>query len=190
MKTVIVNYYTIKELKEINAKGFKKAYNKYLETYEFLSNHEVTNSIEKFLGLFDCSWESWDCECGYVGYSEEQIWIYDENKDEEICYSLDEIKGKTLNNYLLECHHEEMSGWDNCPLTGIIYDIELLEPFRKFLTGEDYQDYSLKDLIDKGCEDLMKMVDREIENQRSEEYFIEECECNDLYFDINGNMEN
>ena len=192
MKTVTINYYTIKELKELSQEGFNNAHSNYIhakQREQYNWTDEVTSSLEKFLELFNCSWYSWDADYSGVEYGEGEIVIYDEDTDEDIYYSLNELHGEMLKNYLQENHQDEISKWDNCPLTGIVFDNTLLEPFHKFLTGEDYQDYSLKDLIEKSCEDLMEDVQNDIEYQETEAYFIEECEAYDWHFDINGNQE-
>ena len=189
MKTIEINYYTIKELKEINEVGYTNAHKKYMEHFEFAWVNEVTESLEKFLGLFNCQLTSWDADYKSVYYRQGDVSIYNEEEDDYDYYELNQIEGKMLTDYLLENCHEDVSNWEQCPLTGVCYDVDLLEPLHEFLTGEKYQDYTLHDLIELATYNLMKVVENEIYYLMSEKYFIEIATDNDWYFDINGNLE-
>ena len=191
--TTETTYYTIEELKEVNYSGYVKAHRDYQNDFQFHFTDEVNSSLEKFLDLFNCKLVSWTTNYYQVEYRQIQ-YIYvdtediDETYDEE-SYGIYELHGKALRKFLYQQCKNEMDKWDYCPLTGVCYDYTLLEPLHQFLTGEKYQDYTLQELIDLACRNLMIEVDSEIDSLMGEEYFIEHCQGNDYYFTIDGDLE-
>ena len=57
------------------------------------------------------------------------------------------------------------------------------------MTGEKYQDYTLRDLINLSMSNALNEVDADFEYQISFEAFEEDSLSNDYYYDINGNLE-
>lgn len=73
-------------------------------------------------------------------------------------------------------------------MTGYYLDITLLEPLHEYMTGEKYQDYTLRDLINLSMSNALNEVDADFEYQISFEAFEEDSHSNDYYY-INGNLE-
>lgn len=195
MKTKTISLYTIEELKEVNPQGYEHAFNEYEKfNHEIGYNwwNEAIASVEKFLKMFDCDLTSFRLGSVYsndFNYLEGYIyqWNEEEEIDEEI--ELDDMKGENLKNYLQSEHGEIFKNWDNCPLTGYCLDITLLEPFHEFMTGEEYQNYSLKELIDHAMQLAINEVNDDYEYQCGYEAFEENSIANDYYYDIDGNLE-
>lgn len=190
MLTKTINLYTIQELEKINPDGYAHAYQQYCNSVsEYAWYDEVIRSIEKFLDLFDCKLEDF-CLNSYrndFDYSEKSYyrpW----NDDEETELEMDELAGSRLKNYLLATCKNEIDKWDDCPLGEIWIDIELLEPFHQFVTGEKYQDYTLQDLINTSLQQALDNVNDDYDSQFTEERFVENSDENDYYYDIDGNL--
>ena len=197
MKTVTVNYYTIEELKEINLKGYYHAFNEY-EKFQMEIGYnwwnEALASVEKFLSMFDCTLREFVLGSVYenhFAYNDNWIPIWNnEGEEEELeMLEIDEIFGEKLKRYIETEHGEILEKWDECPLTGYCLDYTLLLPIHEFLTGEKYQDYSLKQLIDHAMHMAINEVDDDYEYQCGYEAFEEDSISNDYYYDINGNLE-
>lgn len=195
MKTVETNYYTIEELKEVSPIGYKHAYE---EFYKFQCEFgygwadSAIDSVKKFLALFDCELHEFVINSVYRNdYSYTDNYIYMWNDDEECDDELEinELDGEKLKQYLQLAHGKTLEEWDECPLTGYCLDITLLEPLHEYMTGEKYQDYTLKDLIDLSMSNALNGVDADFEYQISYEAFEENSYANDYYYDINGNLE-
>lgn len=74
----------------------------------------------------------------------------------------------------------------DCVLTGVCYDMDLLEPIYKFLDTPDDRDLRL--LLDDCLRDLAHSVRKEIEYRESDEAVKEEIASNDLEFYQNGKI--
>lgn len=184
MKTVTVNYYTIDELQKVSPQGYKNAFNRYEKNQlenGYNWHHESIASVEKFLGLFDC--QLIEFVMGSV-YANDFKYTSIHLLDDEL-----EIYGDELMQYLQSEHKEILEKWDECPLTGYCLDFTLLEPLHDFVTGEKYQDCSLKDLIDLSMSRAIEAVDADFEYQCGYEAFEEDSYMNDYHYDINGNLE-
>lgn len=200
-KTITTNYYTIDELKKVSPQGYQNAFEQYEETqitygYDYMDM--ATASVEKFLALFDCVLTRFIVGSVYgddFAYSGYYITLSDEDGEEIWAnlpvseFSSGDLKGERLKKYLTLTHGEILEKWDDCPLTGYCLDITLLEPLHQFVTGEKYQDYTLKDLVDIAMHYAIEEVDADYEYQCGYEAFEEHSKDNNLYYDINGNLE-
>lgn len=195
MKTVEINYYTIDELKEVSPTGYDNAFNEYEKTQFNLGYNwfdEAVQSVRKFLNLFDCTLAGFVVNSVYnddFEYYDSYIYIWNEEEQCEDMLEIHEIDGEKLREYLQSEHGTTLENWDECPLTGYCFDITLLKPLHEYMTGEKYQDYTLKDLIDLAMSNAIKEVDADFEYQCGYEAFEENSRCNDYYYDINGNLE-
>lgn len=195
MKTVTVNYYTIDELKEVNLKGYYNAFNQY-EKFQLENgynwHYEAIQSVEKFLALFDCQLTRFVIGSVYgddFGYCDNYIYLWNDEEECDDELEIDELEGEKLKQYLELAHGKTLEKWDYCPLTGYCLDITLLEPLHQFMTGEKYQDSTLKDLIYLALHYAIEEVEADYEYQCGYEAFEEDSRCNDYYYDINGNLE-
>lgn len=195
MKTVEINYFTIKELKDVNSKGYDRAYENYVNSqYEHGYNwyDEAIASVKKFLQLFDCDLCDFVMGSTYRNdyrYNDNYIYLWNDEEECEDELAIEEIQGEKLKEYLQLAHGSTLEKWNECPLTGYCLDIALLEPLHEYMTGEKYQDYTLKDLIDLCMSNALNEVDADFEYQLGYDAFEENSECNDYYYDINGNLE-
>ena len=195
MKTVTVNYYTIDELKEVSPKGYANAFNDYEKTQFNLGYNwvdDAISSVKKFLSLFDCELDEFVIGSVYSNdyrYTDNYIYMWNEDEQCDDALEIDELEGEKLKQYLELEHGKTLEKWDYCPLTGYCLDITLLEPLHQFMTGEKYQDSTLKDLIDLALHYAIEEVDADYEYQCGYEAFEEDSRCNDYYYDINGNLE-
>ena len=189
MKQVMINVYTAKELKEQFPEAFKRAHNTYLErecSYYGWTD-EVTETMVKFLNLFDCNFRSWNA-FGYsnprFNYTYGEIEIEDESGEMEV-YDLEDIKGNILTRYFKQhfsTHNLNLfHDYGNCPLTGVCFDHEPLRIIHEYLIG-NRPEASLMDLIDEGLDLLMEEVESDIEYHESEEGFLQQAYENDYYF--------
>lgn len=189
MKQVMINVYTAKELKEQFPEAFKRAHNTYLErecSY-YGWEHEVTETMTKFLKLFDCNFRSWQA-FGYsnnrFGYSYGEVEL--ENEDGELeAYDLEDLNGILLTRYFEQYFSEDdlkmFHNYGHCPLTGVCFDHEPLRIIHEYLIG-NRPEASLIDLIDEGLDLLMEEVESDIEYHESEEGFLQQAYENDYYF--------
>lgn len=74
-----------------------------------------------------------------------------------------------------------------CSLTGVCYDINLLDPFWKYLDcDEDYFGYDLESLFHFSSENLRRAVLSEEEYYRSEEAILEHLQVDKVHFTKDG----
>lgn len=195
MKTVEITYYTIEELKEVSPTGYENAYKNYYNReceFGYAWGDSAIDSVKKFLDLFDCELDEFVMGSVYRNdyrYTDNYIYLWNDEEECEDVLEIDEIEGEKLKEYLQTEHSCTLKKWDECPLTGYCLDITLLEPLHEYMTGEKYQDYTLKDLLDLSMSNALNEVDADFEYQLGYDAFEENCDMNDYYFDINGNLE-
>lgn len=195
MKTVEINYYTIEELKQVSPAGYENAYKNYYNReceFGYAWADSAIDSVKKFLDLFDCELDDFVMGSVYRNdyrYTDNYIYLWNDEEECEDVLEIDEIEGEKLKEYLQTEHSCTLKKWDECPLTGYCLDFTLLEPLHEYMTGEKYQDYTLKDLIDLSMSNALNEVDADYEYQLGYDAFEENCDMNDYYFDINGNLE-
>lgn len=194
-KTITTNYYTIDELKKVSPQGYQNAFEQYEEiqiTYGYDYMDMAIASVENFLTLFNCDLAKFIVNSVYTddfAYYEGYAVFWDDDEENWVGLGISELKGEQLKKYLTLAHGETLEKWDDCPLTGYCLDITLLEPLHQFVTGEKYQDYTLKDLVDIAMHYAIEEVDADYEYQCGYEAFEERSKDDDLHYDINGNLE-
>ena len=73
----------------------------------------------------------------------------------------------------------------DCPLTGVTYDLDILEPIYDFLLKPDNSNF--EDLLNQCFASLKKSIDNEIEYQESDEAIREYLKEQDLNYTKDGN---
>jgi tRNA G26 N,N-dimethylase Trm1 len=73
-----------------------------------------------------------------------------------------------------------------CPLTGVCYDETLIETLLENLK----EGYTLNFAVNKVCRKVIKIIHEEYKYFSSKEFFIENCDNNDVYFLENGQIYN
>lgn len=76
----------------------------------------------------------------------------------------------------------------SCPLTGVCYDMDLLDPIKKFIDweGDNLHEITIEDLLNDCYNSLRKSIESEIEYNESDEGIIEHIEDNGFEFTEDG----
>ena len=69
-----------------------------------------------------------------------------------------------------------------CPFTGYCADDSFLESLLRDIRKGD----TLREAFESLADEYVKLLESEDENQRSEEYFLDRCDCDDATFDEDG----
>ena len=96
------------------------------------------------------------------------------------------------NKYVVKSRHSRIIFSRDCPLTGVCFDIDILEPMYDVLDGKhvDSVNFTFNDMIEECLESWLKSSIAEYEYWLSKEYIREEIEANDYYFTENGKRMN
>jgi len=81
-------------------------------------------------------------------------------------------------------YYSNIQRYYSCPLTGVCYDMDLLDPFVKFIKKPDDSDF--EDLLNKAFYGLKKSLESEDEYRNSDEAIQEDIEANEYEFDEDG----
>lgn len=189
MRTIEKNIYTYNELPTQKAKD--KALQAYQEGYEFFGGDEALETIKK--GLEHFNFKLVDYSIDWSGmYSPSWFRIEDNNEHD---YDSDEydLEGVALADYLKNdtyfCKYEKKicgTFEANCPFTGVCYDESFLDPMKKFIASP--RNLTFKELMKECVDEVLKDCKAEYEYTNEEDYFIEECKCNDYEFYEDGSM--
>lgn len=174
MKTIEITGYTIDELSH---KAKERAYNDWIDIWDYYQHTDNMNSIEEFCRFFDC--EITHYEYGYnCNYS------FKTDYDDEELSKLD-LLAKVYFNYselLNNANYED----DEYPMTGYYIDYILLDPIKKFLHDKHHDTY--RDLIEECFDKAFTHFVEDYEYTSSMQYFEEICDINDWYFTENGKI--
>jgi len=79
---------------------------------------------------------------------------------------------------------------NSCVLTGVCYDMDLLQPFYDYLNKKDFSNdvTTFEDLINDSFASLERSINEEVDYRNSDEAIREELEANDYQFLSNGNL--
>ncbi len=175
----------------------------------YYSDWEGTlEEFEKLMGIKVKNWEV--SGCGYNYRIEYGISAYSDGYYHEI--DGDDIKGKYLWRYLMEnvwddinprkeYHTEEWDreksdyakkrtsrilrqSWKDCPLTGMCYDYDILEPIAEYMSKPYEEDYTLDDIIRDCLDSFFSSWQKEIEWYNSYEgvkEYLTEYDDNEYY---------
>lgn len=185
MKEFKITLYKFEELpddvrkKIVDAKCFDVMY----DVMEF-HDTELRDTLKKFEEIFgiSVSYEVGYCNHSYSFSFDEAVYQNDWRDDFEYEISANDVKGKLLLRYLNGKYYDIRSRkyfstrgyydenkkyhykfrysrvmWEegNCPLTGVCYDCDILDPIWKWHKNPDWN-LSLYDLIDKCLENFFK----------------------------------
>ena len=90
--------------------------------------------------------------------------------------------GGNSGKYVSKCQWEQAS----CPLTGVCYDMDILQPVYEFLSRPD-QSTTFEDLISNIESAIQKTFENNEDYVNSDEYIIESIEANEYDFTKDGN---
>lgn len=74
----------------------------------------------------------------------------------------------------------------NCPLTGVCYDDDILNPFYDFINNPDSRTF--EDLVNEGFDNLKRSIESECEYLSSAQAIIETIHANDYDFTEDGKL--
>lgn len=187
MKTIKINLYSYNELTE-NAK------NRALENWrnmEYAGSHwqaENLESLKQGLLHFDFELTGWSID--YYCATNAYLKITGHTEDTRELSGVRLWKYLHNNNYLeYFCKYNEqiqnvLDG--NCPFTGYCADECFLNPIRQFMKTPC--DQSFIELMEQCCSKVLEIMEEDYQYQTSEDYLIEHCEANDVYFYSTGEM--
>lgn len=191
MRTETINIYKFDELNE-ESKQF--AIDKWREIgIDDCSADERVKSYELARDIFE-QIESIEGEIGgkrlvaYINNNFSHLWM-----DQQ--YISKHEDGKIKNcyySYKYDCTKKKRSNvftannLENCPLTGVCYDHDFLQPIIDFLKSPK-ENYTNQDLADD-FPSYESIADRDIEYLYSDESIMETIECNDYDFTEDGKM--
>jgi len=106
-------------------------------------------------------------------------------------FSLWSKKDKSFKYYkeghaVLKSKYSKVIFKNDCVLTGVCYDDDILKPIYKFLKNP--KNISFKDLLKECLKSWLKVANAEYDYRTSEEYFIEEIEANGYEFTEDGDI--
>ena len=196
------------QINELSEKAKRTAYEKWLPDSDLWQADELRATLDEFCKLFDvrcCNWE-YDAYNYHYRFEVNIEDGQDELSDIRLAkfvwnnyapyiskgkyYSLwskTEVSDRNPNcGKLKKRYSKVMSEMTNCPLTGVCYDYDILEPIIDCLTYKKmYASYS--DLIEDCLDRFFSMAKKECEYAESFEYFIDDAEANSWEYDENGN---
>jgi Fe-S cluster biosynthesis and repair protein YggX len=93
--------------------------------------------------------------------------------------------GKDCNGLFYPVYRSNFLTESCCPLTGVCYDENLLDPFKKFIKEPDNSTF--EDLLNEAMESLRISLENEEEYRNSDEAITEDIEANEYEFTEDGN---
>lgn len=171
--------------------GYNVDYNATLNEFEKLMGIKVSYSIDYCAYHFSAAFQS--------DYAFETYWT-----NSDYCISHEQCTGKLLRRWLnhnfmpfaigkkkyykadagYDCEKHrwnkqrfsriQWESWDNCPLTGTCYDIEIMKPIIDCLNKPIPENYSLRDLVDAVLQNFFESWHREYEYWCDNDDAIEE----------------
>lgn len=204
MRTIRTKVYKFNEL---TTEGKEKAIEAYRNSnyecdYHWLTS-EAMATIKAGLEAFNCDLADWSID--FQNASSWKVNFNIENLDAVQDFSPIRLKTYLLNNFydnfFAPKHYgdykERKSGkWSyaryskifkvetDCPFTGVCYDYNFLEPFRKFIQSPDRSDF--EELVNDAVQSVIRCVESEIEYQNTDEAITETIEANEYEFLANG----
>jgi hypothetical protein len=210
METIEVKIYKFSELsEEAKQKAIEKWRNTTIQDSDYWFLAEANETFKKFAELFNIDWKQIDYEESYRNdYSFRNI------EDNVLClsghrlakyiwnnYKTDLFKGKyfslwskkdvSFEHYkngfpVLKSRYSKVILTNDCVLTGVCYDEDILKPIYDFLNNPTKNDF--EDLLNDCISAICKSVHSGIKYQNSTEAIIETIEANDYDFLESGKM--
>ena len=186
---------------ELSDRAKNRAYNNYVNNFDYPWDSENQASLDKFCFYFDVEIDNMiNQRCDFSLNVEEPVL---------------ELKGLRLHTYIINNYYDyihkgryySVGHYENgkyqyksryskvipsrdCVLTGYYMDDEILGKMYKFIDypTEFDSDITLYDLIEMCLDDYMQSVNDDYESMISEEYFVERVEEEDTDFYENGEI--
>ncbi len=176
MKTIEIKVYKYEEL-EPEAK--EKAFNHYLEHFDYPWQHENQDSLDAFVRHFDILFRDYAYDGSVKFTMDEQV------KD---------LQGVRLWKYLKNNNLDKIFKGNYptlittpCPFTGFHMDDALLEPMLSFLKCPD-KNTTFEELVSDCFHSYTTTCQEDIDGMCTEEYFAEDVETNDYPFLEDGTI--
>lgn len=193
MRTIETILYKFDELSE-TAKAF--AINKYIDNYfqynrNYVFDTEISASFEKAEEIYDnlrniegeikgARLYTWLINNVVTEWIKPDYFCFDRNdKIIHNYFSYKYAQGKYKKSHVFETNNTE-----NCPLTGVCYDFEFLEPIINFLKKPDSLTTNLD--LAKLLPSFESVSQNDYEYRTTKEYISEELVNNEIEFDENG----
>lgn len=189
MRTQQVNIYLYSELSD-QAKEKVREWWLDIEDFSWITK-EARETLDKFCEIFPVEWERMDWENPYYSYWRIRTPEYAE-----------ELTGQRLATYIYnnygqyifkpktyyrngEKRYSRIQITDDCVLTGVCYDMDILMPIYDFLDKPTNIDF--RTLLNDCIYSLCRSVIGEIEYHKSEEGIADIMEANEYEFTVDGN---
>jgi len=204
MKTIRTKVYQFNELTEQAKKEAIKWYREGNEDASMYSD-EIIESVKAVAGLFDLKFgrEYTDIRTGHIDDNIIQLqgvrlykWLINNYSRNWIDanYISKHKDGKFKNSYFeykYDCVKYRKSkisvtnNLENCPLTGVCYDMDIMQPVIDFLKKPDTST-TFEDLTNEIESAISKTFERNEQWVNSDEYITEQIECNEYEFTKDG----
>lgn len=179
MQTISLEVYSAKELKEQHSEAFEEAYERFkLSQYDFglAWEREMLASLKALIDLGGYQLKDYclggsDCRGNNIKINERDC---------------DELKGKRafawLENNILSKLRDNKGQLDCGKLTGYCFDYDLVKALQKSIR----EGSTIRDAFKGLAYTYAEQVDREWEDQTSEERFLDDAEANEWQFFKDG----
>lgn len=194
MRTV-TKAFKIYKLDELTKEARNKAYSKWQQDFDYVYESENEATLHAFIQIFNINVDRWS----YDDYSYSYYLISHYSEEE------DNLKGVRLMKYLVNNYWNDLYipktyfghnhkakrnsrvfVTNDCVLTGVYIDHEILQPIYDFLKTPD--DTTLYELMDRCLDNFFKACRDDMKYQVSEEAFAEFCEDNNYEFLYDGTL--
>lgn len=188
-RTKEITVYKYSELSD-RAKEHAREQLQYSDPYSW--GDEALDSLKALAGHFGGKLTDWNIDWSNSNRSNAEFSMPDDMTINQVSELLSQ-----LGSY----DKDTLKGHGDCKLTGVCFDENAIDGFRKaFLTPEnaalvlqghgDDEDYpvDLNKLMQEAFHSWIVCCESDYEYQQSEERFVEDCEANDWEFDENGDL--
>lgn len=219
MKTVTIQLYSVDELCE---ESRNRAYERWLADHDYTWSGEVRNTLKELTEALDirvCGWsyDSGSHDSGVVTWGD--TWT-----DDRLTLCGNRARAFLWNNFgHLVMQPKWFRIWaktrkskvffdrsydGTCPLTGVCFDVDALDPLAYFCFGVKWDEKehrrvtvphderrrwkstTVEDVVRDCVDSLLKAAQEDCRYHESFESFLEECEANEWTFERDGRMRN
>lgn len=210
-----MNTITVYSINELSCEAKEKALSKIRSSYEPAWMGEYIESMKKGIEAFGFTLKNWSIN--YSCAARSHISIDSDYSDEINELTGVRLRTFILNNfyhvlfepkkYVMRITSYKKDGFGNtipyksekrriskvflketcCPFTGYCGDEDFLGPIREFILSP-CKYTTLPNLIESCVEEVLKSMEKDYENQMSDEYLIEHAEANEYQFTENGKL--
>lgn len=207
MRTIRTKVYKFSELSEqAKGKAIENYRNGSVDTdFIYDQAHETVKAFHEIFGT-EQGRNSWlDCRCGHIDdnianlkglrlrtYIINNFWNDLFNGRYFSLWSKTEVSYKhhSEGHPVLKSRHSKVMFDNSCTLTGVCYDMSLLDPIYNFVAYKDKPDYysymDFETLMNDCFDSLKNDVESEVDSQYEDEQIIESIEANEYEFTKDG----